>query len=148
MIIGELCNRDVVIIEPNESIDTAAQLMRRHHTGDLIVVDNQKNRKPVGIVTDRDLVIEVLAVSLDYSKLSVGDIMSDQLATASELESLTDVLQRMSDKGVRRMPVVNELGRIEGIFTLDDFIDVLSDQTRLAASLIRNEQVKERDRRT
>ena len=147
MVVGEYCNREVVIVEADESIEKVARLMRQHHTGDLIVVDNLQSRLPVGIVTDRDLVIEILAVSLDYWTLTAGDVMSDELLTVKENDSLADVLQKMSSKGVRRTPVLNNSGHIEGIFTLDDFIEVLTELTRQMTTLVRNEQVRERDRR-
>ena len=144
--VSEYCNRDVVIIEQDESIENAAALMRRYHTGDLVVIESSENRRPIGIITDRDLVVEVLAISINYSQLKVGDIMNDDLLVVNEGDSILDALQIMANKGVRRAPVVNKAGYLEGIFTLDDYIDYLSEQTMLITKLIRNEQVHERDR--
>src|SRR5574340_613686 len=111
MPIGEICNREVVIVQPNKSALEAAQLMRQHHVGDVVVVEERGGfRVPVGIVTDRDLVVEVVAPGLDPSVITVGDIMVPELATVTENIGVFEAIQYMRTKGVRRLPVV-EIGR-------------------------------------
>ena len=91
MTIGEICTRDTVITTRDTTVAAAAQLMRQHHVGTLVVVDqvNGGKRVPVGIVTDRDAVVEVMATGLDPKTITVGDIMEQELVTARENEGLT-----------------------------------------------------------
>ncbi len=88
MSVGEICNRDTVVIGKEESIVAAAKLLRQFHVGSVVVVDRDNGIKPVGILTDRDLVVEILAAELDPNTVSVGDIMSYELTTAREDEGL------------------------------------------------------------
>src|SRR4051812_2561587 len=79
MPVGEICIRDVVVCERSTTIREAAKLMRQHHTGDLVVVDGlPEARKPVGIVTDRDLAISVLALDMDPAVFAVGDLFAEE----------------------------------------------------------------------
>ena len=124
MLIGDVCNRDVVCAATDATVAAAASLMRAHHVGDVVVVDRQDaERMPIGIVTDRDIVIEVVALGVDPTSLKLGDLVSwGQLATVQETDTYADTLRRMHDKGVRRMPVVNTTGVLVGIISLDDFL--------------------------
>ena len=107
MAVGEICNRDVVITGKSVSVVDAAQLMRTHHVGDLVVVEDKDGcRHPVGIVTDRDIVVEVVAAGVNPDAFTVGDIMRPELATLRESDGLFAALRYMRDKGVRRMPVI------------------------------------------
>ena len=100
MSIGEICNRETVFTTKDSSISQAAQLMREHHVGDLVVVEENAGRRiPVGILTDRDLVIEILAKDVDMNAVTVGDVMSSELLTARESDGLYETLQRMRAKG-------------------------------------------------
>lgn len=93
MPIGEFCNREVVFAMRKTTIPEAAQLMRQHHVGDLVVVDVVDGRRmPVGIVTDRDIVVEIIAKSLDFNDFSVGDIMSPQLVSVQESEGVFETI--------------------------------------------------------
>jgi len=148
MTIGTICNRDTVFTTRNSSIVDAAQLMRDHHVGDLVVVDEQAGRRvPVGIVTDRDLVIEILAKQVEPGSVTVGDVMSGELVTARESDGLFDTLQRMRAKGVRRVPVVDAGGALAGIVAVDDFLDLLAEEISALARLVSREQARERTSR-
>lgn len=148
MTIGTICNRDTVFTTRNSSIVDAAQLMRDHHVGDLVVVDEQAGRRvPVGIVTDRDLVIEILARQVEPGSVTIGDIMSGELVTARESDGLFDTLQRMRAKGVRRVPVVDAGGALAGIVAVDDFLDLLAEEISALARLVSREQARERTAR-
>jgi len=148
MTIGTICNRDTVFTTRNSSIVDAAQLMRDHHVGDLVVVDEQAGRRvPVGIVTDRDLVIEILAKQVEPGSVTVGDVMSGELVTARESDGLFDTLQRMRAKGVRRVPVVDAGGALAGIVAVDDFLDLLAEEISALARLVSREQARERTAR-
>lgn len=149
MTIGDLCIRDTVYTTRDSSIAQAAQLMRDHHVGDLVVVEEQGGRRqPVGILTDRDLVVEILAKGVDMNTVTVGDVMTSELVTARENDSLYEVMQRMRAKGVRRMPVVDAAGTLVGIVSVDDLLDLLADELTALARLVSREQARERLRRT
>lgn len=144
MKIGELCNRVVVFAYKNMPLTEAAKLMREHHVGSLIVVrEDDGKRTPVGIITDRDIVVEVLAAGLDFRTLTVGEIMTDELITAREQDDTLDVLGVMRKRGIRRIPVVTPSGALAGIATIDDILGVLSEELDGIVRAIDGEQAKE-----
>lgn len=88
---GEYCNREVVVVDKRESVRAAIALMRKHHVGDVIVVDEKAGaRRPLGILTDRDIVMELLAEDVDLDAVDIGDVMSDELETVGENVKLLD----------------------------------------------------------
>jgi CBS domain-containing protein len=144
MPVGELCIRQVVVALPNTSVLEAAKLMRQHHVGDIVVTDEIEGRRtPVGIVTDRDIVLEVLAQGLDAASLSVGDIMSSDLITVRENEGIFQTIQLMRAKGARRAPVVNGEGVLVGIVSVDDMVELLAEELSELTKLISREQKRE-----
>lgn len=144
MPVGELCNRDVVILRREDTILAAAKLMRQHHVGDVVVVDDSSGfRRPVGIITDRDVVIEIMATELDQKVITVGDIMTGGLVTVKESLGVFEAIQYMRTKAVRRLPVVDEQGALVGILTLDDLLQLLSEELAAIARLIAHQQQKE-----
>lgn len=129
MRIGELCTREVVYCERATGVVEVAQLMRSHHVGDLIVVDRCNGRlRPVGIVTDRDLVVEVLARRVDPDSVTAGDLMTTALVTAQETEPVHDAIERMRARAVRRLPVVDDEGLLIGVLTADDVTELLAEE--------------------
>lgn len=144
MPIGEICNRAVIFAKKDTSLLEAAQLMRQNHVGDLVIVDEKNGRRvPVGIVTDRDIVIEVIAKELDINALTAGDVMGPGLATARETEGVFETIQLMRLKGVRRMPIIDAHGGLAGIISIDDLIELLAEEMNELAKLISREQVRE-----
>ena len=144
MPIGEFCNREVVFATRETSIPEAAQLMRKFHVGDLVVVDEiDSKRVPVGIVTDRDIVIEIVSQSLDLNEFSVGDIMSPQLVSVQDKEGVFETIRLMRAKGIRRIPVVNQEGGLEGIVSADDILDLLAEEMTELARVVPREQERE-----
>ncbi len=128
MSIGAFCNRDVVIVTQGENVLEAARLMRQYHVGDVVVVaDKDEEKVPVGILTDRDIVIELVAEQVDPEGVSVGDVMSEPLLIINEGDELLGTIEQMRGKGVRRAPVVGKKGELVGILTLDDLLEVLSE---------------------
>ena len=147
MNVGEVCTREVVIIKSSDSILEAAKLMRKYHVGDVVVVEDRNDKRfPVGILTDRDIVIEILAKDLDPDTIGIGDAMSFELLTVVEEDGIMDTLKRMREKGVRRIPVVNQEGSLEGILRVDDLIDLLAEQMNDIVGLITYEQWHEREK--
>ena len=123
MCIGKFCRRNVVSATRDTTIVEAAHLMRRNHVGDVIVSDEtDEGRRPIGIVTDRDIVIAVVSAGLDPNLVKVGDLLLQPLVTVEEATGYAEMIHLMSTKGVRRMPVVNEAGLLVGIISLDDLL--------------------------
>lgn len=148
MSIGEFCNREVVIADSAENALEAAKLMRQYHVGDVVVVTDKDDRKiPAGILTDRDIVIELVAKQVDPQSVSIGDVMSGALLTVNENDELLDTIERMRAKGVRRAPVVGKAGELVGILTLDDLLDVLAETLDDLVLLTGREQRRERETR-
>jgi CBS domain-containing protein len=144
MPIGELAIRQVVVTSRETPVLDAAKLMRQYHVGDIVVTDETDGKRlPVGIVTDRDIVLEVLAQEVDAAKLSVGDIMTGDLITVGENEGVFQTIQLMRAKGARRAPVVDNEGVLIGIVSADDFIELLADELSELAKLISREQKRE-----
>lgn len=149
MLVGEACNREVVFVAADAAIDEAARLIREYHVGDLVVVDERDgSRYPVGILTDRDLVVEVLAGGVAIGAVDVGDIMSRDLLAVHEDDELFDTIRRMREQGVRRVPVVDRDGMLQGILAVDDLIDLVAEQLNNLVALIGNELRHERERRS
>jgi len=148
MTVGEICNREVVVVEKEADAREAARLMREFHVGDLVVVERHGEVNiPLGVLTDRDLVIEVLAREVDPAAVTVMDLLGGALVTASEEESLIDGLQRMRASGIRRLPVVSSGGGLVGILTMDDVLDLLSEELADVVTLITRQPQKERQQR-
>ena len=126
MKLGELCNRNPVLAYRETSLGEAARLMRKHHVGSLIIViDRLGERFPAGILTDRDIVVATIAKDLDPRGLTCGDVMSADLMTLREDASVADALALMRERGIRRMPVINQRGSLAGIITLDDLLSLV-----------------------
>lgn len=141
---GEYCNRELVIVSRSEPVREAINLMRTRHVGDVIVVDRQGDMLlPVGILTDRDIVVELLAEDVDLDTVSIGDVMSDQLVTIPEDTGLLDSIKYMQTKGVRRLPVIDHQGSLVGIITIDDVLELVAELLRDLATLIQKEQTHE-----
>jgi len=149
MAIGEICSREVVICSRTTSIEAAADLMRRHHVGALVVVDERADgrRVPVGIVTDRDIAVGVVAKRLSPEGIDVAELMQPELAVAREADGVSETLARMRAHGVRRLPIVDAEGILVGIVTADDFLDLLAEEMSALTRLISQEQRHERAQR-
>ena len=134
---GELCTRNVVFAERQLSVTEAAQLMREHHVGCLVVTDEALgSRVPVGLLTDRDIVLAVVAKGVDAQTLRVEDVMSTDPATAREGDSLLDTLAVMRHAGVRRLPVTDAQGRLQGLLTLDDVIETVGEEMSVLVQVL------------
>ena len=118
MHIGEICTRAVVTCRRGTSALELARLMRDRHVGDVVVVDDLDGvAVPVGIVTDRDLVVQVMARGGDPASLQAGELMAADLVTAVESEVVYDAIWHMRSQGVRRLPVVDARNRLLGVLT-------------------------------
>ena len=149
MRIPEICTTEVVCCRPQASALDAARLMRHKHVGDVVVVsDPEGDRVPLGVVTDRDLTIEVLGNGRDAAQTTLSDVMRSPVVVATESEDASSVLERMRFHGVRRIPVVDARGTLVGIVTLDDLLQaILSDMQTLLASQTKAQRREQSSRR-
>ena len=149
MSISSICNHEVVTVKADATVLEAAQLMRSQHVGDVVVIkENQDQTIPLGIITDRDLVIEVVATELDCRVITVSDIMVRHLSVVKESAGVFETIKIMTSKGIRRLPVVDEHGSLIGIVTLDDLLILLSNEigslTKLVTRELKNEALSRR----
>ena len=138
----------VAVVEPETPTVLVAQLMRKHHIGALVVVDAHEKTRPIGIVTDRDLVLELMAEGLDPAIFTAGDIMSVDLVTATPEMDALEAVQLMKTHRLRRLVINDDEGRLVGIVTMEDVLVLLaSELTNLAAGLAgaRDREISERE---
>ncbi len=144
---GQVCKRDVVSASFGTSLAEAARLMRENHVGSIVVLDASRPRRPAGIVTDRDIVVEVVAPGLDAAGITVGEVMGRALAVVREDDDALAALKLMRRQGVRRLPVVDAQGDLAGILSLDDLLEVGANALSDVAQAIASEQAIEGWRR-
>jgi CBS domain-containing protein len=145
MHIGQICTTETIYCERDETVQGAALLMRKHHVGDLVVIDQPDGeRVPIGIVTDRDIVVSVIALGLDPGSLLVSDIMSDDLLTCHEADDVYETIERMRLRAIRRVPVVNALGGLTGIVSVDDLLEFLAEEMSELARIGPHQQSQEK----
>lgn len=140
MQIGAVCSRETIIASPQTKVQEAAQLMRQYDVGTLFIVDTDaKGNKPVGIVTDRDIVLKVLAAGLSPAEVTMSDIMTTKLLTALENDNVYETLKKMQARVVRRIPVVDAEGYLKGILTIDDLLEFFNREAIEIVSLFKKE---------
>jgi CBS domain-containing protein len=144
MLLKELCTPNVVYCGPQTSTLSAARLMRERHVGDVVVVDDPEgDQTPAGVVTDRDIVVEVLARELDPAKVTVRDIMHTPVVIGRSSEDASQAIERMKAHGVRRMPVLDDRRKLAGIVCLDDLFRQLAADAGALAEIVVREQSRE-----
>lgn len=139
MTIRDICTKTVVVVEKNDPLQRIAHLMKDSNVGNVLVIEGQgKDRLPVGIITDRDLVIEVLNRGVEISHLHAADVMSTNISTVLGDLDVLECLEKMQASGVRRAPVVNKEGHLEGIISIDDLVLHLSKEATSVAKVLSN----------
>lgn len=116
----------VAVVEPETNAVTVAQIMRQHHIGAVVVVEAQERNQPVGIVTDRDLVLELIAEGLDPAIFTAGDIMTVNPVLASPAMDVMDAVQLMRTHRLRRLIIADDANRLVGIVTMEDVLELLA----------------------
>jgi CBS domain-containing protein len=145
MHIRDICTIQTISCNRDETVQGAAFLMRKHHVGDLVVVDGSDGDAiPAGIVTDRDIVISIVALGLDPASLQVGDIMSDDLLTCREDDDVYQTIEHMRLRGIRRVPVVSDKGTLAGIVSADDLLEFLAEEMGDLSRISGNQQAHEK----
>jgi CBS domain-containing protein len=143
MNVAALCRKSVETVRENDDLALAAKMMREKHIGYLIVVRPRVGDGcllPVGVLTDRDLVVKVLAPRIDPGTLRVGDVMTQEPVVAKDSDEMKDALLTMRRIGVRRLPVTGSAGQLVGVLSLDDVLDTLAEDLGNVAGSIRREQ--------
>ena len=144
MRVGEICNREVVVVGEEASVTEAAGIMREYHVGDVVIVQTRYGKQvPVGILTDRDITLEIVARGADPDNIRVGDAMTFELTTVSDDDDLMHVIEVMRSHGIRRVPVVDADEALVGIMTVDDIVDLLSEIMVDLAHLVDSQRRRE-----
>ena len=144
MRIGEICNREVVVADEEISITEAAKIMREYHVGDVVIVKTRYGKQvPVGILTDRDITLEIVARGADPENIRIGDAMNLELTTVTEDDDLVHVIELMRSQGIRRVPVVDAEETLIGILTVDDIVDLLGEIMVALAQLVDSQRRRE-----
>ena len=139
--IGSFCTRQVVTVEPDATVVEACILMRQHHVGAVVIVDDRAGaRKPVGILTDRDIAVEVVALRVAPDTLKVSEVVQRPVTCVGEDAGYAETVRLMSVNGVRRMPVVDRDGNVAGIVTLDDVLRQLAGPFMALGELVARER--------
>jgi CBS domain-containing protein len=138
---GALCNRTVIVAEPQETLRDVALLMRDRHVGSVVIVEGSiGQRVPIGIITDRDIAVALGAEGHEPSQTPVGLTMSSDLYRAREDQDVYDVLTQMRARGLRRVPVVAADGTLAGIFTFDDLVEWTAEHMLELSRLVHRER--------
>jgi len=142
MNIGSICQRKVITVRPSLELRGAAELMREQHVGFLIVLPAEPRaaRVPVGVLTDRDIVVSVIAKKADPEALRVGDVMTARPVVVAEGDAVDTALKTMHRMGIRRLPVVDGRGELVGVVSLDDVLDFIAEEIENLSGAVRNER--------
>ncbi|WP_284614786.1 CBS domain-containing protein [Aquabacterium humicola] len=148
MYLSDLCTRAVVTCGRQASALELARVMRDRHVGDVVIVEDVEGGvRPVGVVTDRDLAVRVMACGIAPEHAVAEDLMHEDVHTAIGSETAYDAIWHMRSHGIRRLPVVDAHGRLVGIVTADDVADLLAQElsalARIAGRQASREQVRE-----
>ena len=139
MKVGEHCTNQVVVGETSDSLLDVARRMRLQNTEYLVVIEKSGNYViPKGILTGRDIVNQIILEDMDPKTMTLADIIINDTIIAREDDDVDNTIARMSEMGVRYLPVVNNSGFLTGIFTIDDFIHVLSEEVNKLRSQVRS----------
>ena len=144
MLLSEICTPDVVYCSADSTALAAARLMRERHVGDVVLVDEPNgDQTPIGVVTDRDIVVEVIAKDQDPAKVIVREIMRTPVVVAHATEEVSEAVERMKVHGVRRIPVMGESQRLVGILCLDDLLKQIVTDAGALVDIVSREQSRE-----
>jgi CBS domain-containing protein len=143
MQLKEICTPEVVHCTPEVTALGVARLMRERHVGDVIVIEDEEDQTPVGVVTDRDIVVEVLGRERDPAKVAARELMRKPVVIGRTTEDASQAIERMKAHGIRRIPVLDEQRRLAGIVCLDDLLKQLAADAGALAEIVSREQDRE-----
>lgn len=135
MSIGRLCTRTVSVGAPGETVEAAARRMAQHDVGTVVVLDGE--RRPLGVLTDRDVVLRVVAAGRDPATTTLREVMSAPAVRAGEATPIEEAIARMAGARARRLVVVDGEGRLAGIVSVDDVLELLVEEAVSVGRLLR-----------
>lgn len=147
MNIASICQHEVVTIDADASLRAAAAIMRERHVGALVVVEGDLAPRVAGVVTDRDLAIEVLALDLDPASMCIGQLARSSPVAVPGSGSLQDAVAMMEERGIRRLLVTGEDGRVIGFLSADDLVDAMAAELGGLARALRSGIAREQSER-
>jgi CBS domain-containing protein len=140
MNVGDICSRNVIHVSQQDSVLDIVRIMQEQHVGSVVVVDDLDGEiRPLGMITERDLVLEVLAAKINPSVVTAEDIMTCELICVTETHNVTQALKYLCYYGVRIAPVVNVNGVLVGLFSIEDSLSTLSQEFSEIVKLLCNE---------
>ena len=149
MNVARIYTRTVVSVPRSHTLQQAAVLMRRYHVGALLVTEDEPNvERAIGIVTDRDLVVQAMAEGVHPGEVCVDEVMTPEIAVVAEAADAHEAMVTMRDRGVRRLAVTGGGGAVVGILSLDDIVDAMSIELDNLAGVIRSERGREIEQRS
>jgi CBS domain-containing protein len=140
MSVGKICSRVLATASPDESVRAAARRMAEYEVGDLVVLDVDRHSRAIGIVTDRDIVIRCIAATLDPDQTRVADVMTAPAQAVSETMSIENALSKMANAGTRRLVVTGDGERVLGILSVDDVLDLITEETGAIGRLLERQK--------
>jgi len=149
MNLEQISSRTIVRAPRSCRLREAAEMMRRHHVGALIVTDDEPHDgNAIGIVTDRDLVLQAMAEGIGPDEATLADVMTEGLATIEQGAEIQAAIKTMRDNGVRRLGVKADGGALVGVVAFDDLVAALAAQFTYLAGIIQNERAREIEQST
>ncbi len=148
MDVGRICSRRVITVPPTATAVEVARRMRDGCVGAIVVAELREGRRVVlGLLTDRDLVVNVLAVDpASFATARASDLVSGEVFSCRERDEVSDVLEQMKRHGIRRMPVIDASGDLAGIVALDDALRALADDFARVGLLVTTQRMMEAQR--
>ncbi|MDH5761134.1 MAG: CBS domain-containing protein [Gemmatimonadota bacterium] len=137
MSVGKICSRIVYTARPDETVVEAARRMKEHGVGSLVVLD--EDRRPMGILTDRDVAMRCVAEGIDAEATEVRDVMSLPVTAMDEDAPIESALQSMAATSTRREPVVDDQGKLVGLLALDDVLSLLVEEAESIGKLLHSQ---------
>jgi CBS domain-containing protein len=141
MNVGDICSRHFIHVSQQDSVLNVARIMREQQVGSVVVIDDLGGEiRPQGMITDHDLVVEVLAAKIDPSVVTAEDILTGELICVTETHDVKEALKYLHYYGATRAPVVNVDGVLVGLFSVEDSLSKLSEEFTEIVTLLSNEQ--------
>jgi CBS domain-containing protein len=134
MSVGRICTRSVVVAPVDMTVRKAARLMVEHRVGTLVVLDPE--RRPSGLLTDRDVALRCVAEGRDPDATAVSDVMSSPAICVEESTPIESALSRMAGVSARRLVVTDSYGRLVGILAMDDVLELLAEEMESVGRLL------------
>jgi CBS domain-containing protein len=148
MDLRKIGKRKVATVYRHMNVGEAARIMRDSHLGDVIVIERRGGKiMPVGILTDRDIVMSTTALGISPFDFRVDDVMTRTLVTAPSDSTLNHIIALMKDHGIKRIPLLNEAGELDAVVAIEDVIRFLSTELYELSQVYERQQNLERERR-